>query len=450
MDSEGKVSHRPIALEPRPEEGYNHNFSGSISYHKIPHPNDPTKMVTPAFFTAVGTGENGFVSFLEAPPTVMAISEDPSLDRWEAERFTIHDKDVYKGKNDTINGDSVENRYDMRYPILIEREGKFFLIVAGTAVPGRVGKAVIALLKPSNPDNWSEPWVYVGDMFRHPRPFAEGGPGILETPNLVRAGDKDILFFGVQRKPGEFNLKGVDNREGVEYFVGEFDPSTGKFTADIHTGANGYFEYGRSFYAINAAQRPSGDGGTFFGWIKGHDQRGDWHEIERGWNGAITFPRKMTLVDGVPYTELDERVAELRDKVLADNEEHHFAGTKLTGIESRTFEIESNLNLGEAERMTITVLANEDGTKGIPITFDGSRLSVDDENIPLFNKPEKEISIRALVDRSVIVVFVNGKSLTKTVTPPKDGTSFADNVFLVTVGGKAHWDNFSAYSLEHR
>jgi beta-fructofuranosidase len=448
IDNRAKVSHRPIALEPRPEEGYNHNFSGSISPHKIRHPNKPWQLVTPAFWTAVGTGENGFVSFLEVPPTVMAVTADPRLDTWEAKRFTIHDKDVYKNKFDTINGDFVENRYDMRDPILIERSGTFFLIVAGTAVPGRVGEGVIALLKPSNPYNWAEPWVYVGDMFRHPRALANGGPGILETPNLVRIGGKDVLFFGAQRRPSEGNLAGFGNHEGIEYFVGTFDPRTGKFTADIYKGANGYFEYGRSFYAINATQGPRGKGATYVGWIKGHESREDWNDFERGWSGAITFPTKMTLVRGVPYVELDERVAKLRHEVLAYNEKHHFAGTRLTGIENRTFEITSKLNLGKSDSMTITVLANKDGTVGIPITFDGFRLWVDDEFIPLFDKLEKRVSIRVIVDRSVVIVFVNGKSLTKTVTPPKDGASYADNVVLSTVGSESYWDKFWAYSLE--
>ena len=177
VEEDGEVRNLPIALEPRPGEGYSHNFSGSITAFRIPHPKAPSRMVTPAFWTAVGTGENGLVSFLEAPPTVMAVTGDPSMQEWEAERFTIHDKDVYRNRWDRINGDFVGNRYDMRDPILIEREGRFFLIVAGTAYPGRIGGGVIALFQPSNPDDWSQAWVYVGDMFRHPRAFDDGGPG---------------------------------------------------------------------------------------------------------------------------------------------------------------------------------------------------------------------------------------------------------------------------------
>ncbi len=154
IEDNGEVENLPIALEPRPEEGYNHNFSGSISPVQIPHPNKPEKMVTPAFWTAVGTGENGFASFLEVPPTVMAVTEDSDLKEWEAERFTIH--------------------------------------------------------------------------------------------------DKDVLFFGAQRRGNEGNLAGFNHTQGVEYYVGEFDPHSGMFTPDTHAGANGFFEYGRSFYAINA------------------------------------------------------------------------------------------------------------------------------------------------------------------------------------------------------
>jgi beta-fructofuranosidase len=460
IDNQGRFTNHPIALEPRPEEGYFHNFSGSVTSFKIPDPEGSGRKVTAAFMTATGTGENGFDSFLAVPPTVMAISSDENLDHWNTKRYTIHDGNVYKNKWDSINNEQIVNRYDMRDPILIERDGQHFLIVAGTAVPGRVGQGVIALLKPSNPDNWAEPWVYVGDMFRHPVAFEDGGPGILETPNLIQVGDKDILFFGAQRKASEGNLRGLNNNQGVQYFVGKFDPYTGKFTPDEYEGAKGYFEYGRSFYAINATQRENG--GTFVGWILGHDARSDWNDRPRGWNGVTTFPRTISLVDGIPYTAPDERVANLRTNTLINKKAYKVSDTKLLPIKDRTFEVTATLDLSDADSMTMKVLADCRGNAGIPITFDGQTLSVGDEFIPLFKNRQTTVDVRILVDRSVIVVFANGKSLSKTVTPPKNTDSdknaynayaayntYAHNVLLSTEGSHSYWRNLSVYHLGH-
>jgi sucrose-6-phosphate hydrolase SacC (GH32 family) len=430
VDKKGYIETLPIALEPRPEEGYFHNFSGSIFQGKVSHPTDRDREVTPAFFTAPGTGENGYVSFLEAPPTVMAISSDPTLTIWEPERYRVTDKDTYKGKYDRINKEWIENRYEMRDPIVFERDGRVFMIVAGTAVPGRVGQGIIAILEPSDPDDFSKPWSYIGDMFRHPRAtIAAGGPGIIETPNLQRVGDKDILFFSAQRKPHQAPLKGFNHHEGIEYFVGNFDSSTGKFTPD-KDGENGFFEYGRSFYAINATHQPDTDNATFVGWIKGHASRSDWNDVEeRGWKGVITFPRTMKLVDGKVFTEPDRRLQKLRSQTWMENQNISLKhSSEITPIKDRTLNIEATVNLESATSAAIYVLADENGRAGIPIIFNGRTVRVLDESIPL--SASNSVDLEIIVDRSVVTVFAEGKSLTKIVTPPKKGETYTDRVVL--------------------
>jgi sucrose-6-phosphate hydrolase SacC (GH32 family) len=451
LEEDAEIDNRPVALEPRPEEGYYHNFSGSIASVKIPHPDNSGRLVTPAFFTATGTGEGGYVSFLDVPPTVMAVSGDPDLDNWEAQRYPLHDKNVYKDKLDSINNEWIDNRYDMRDPILIERDGNFFLMVAGTAVPGRKGEGVITLLKPSNPNNWAEPWVYVGDMFRHPISWADGGPGILETPNMIRIGNKEILFFGAQRRPSEGNLHGFNHHQGVEYYVGEFDSTRGAFIPDSTAGSNGYLEYGRSFYAINAVQRPEGDGGTYVGWIQGHDGRSDWHDIERGWNGITTFPRKIDLINGVPYIEPDERLVNLRKEQLITDRRYMVEDNclKKLGIHERTLEIETTLDLEQAKTMRTVVLSNQNADIGVDIVYNGQQLMVDDEFIPISKTYQEELDVRIFIDRSVLVVWADGKSLSKTITPSMIDHRYTDQVILDSDGGTAVWRNFNAYKLDN-
>lgn len=456
VESKGVISHRPIALEPRPEQGYPHNFSGSILANTIPDPADPSRQVNAAFFTATGTGEHGFVTFLQAPPTVMAVTSDPDLDTWRAERYTVTDQDTYRNRIDTIQGGTVANRYDMRDPIVFRRDGRYFMITAGTAVPGRVGQGVIAILEPSDPDDLSKPWVYLGDMFRHPQQtLGEGGPGIMETPNLQRIGDKDVLFFGAQRRSSEGNLRGFHFHQGLQYFVGTFDASTGRFTPD--STEPGYFEYGNSVYAMNSAAKPGVPGAaTLEAWIHGFDGLPIWNDVVRGWNGAITPPLVMTLVDGRPHVVPDEQLAAKRGRAWYAKASFTVnpRWPAHTWICERTLDIRTQIALSpSATSGTLNVLTRYDGTGGIPIAFDGYKIVIlkgtsAEEQIPLFATRTPVLGLEVVVDRSVVAVYANGKMLHKVVNPPmEDPATYAGGVSLQAAGGRVTFSKFSAYSL---
>ncbi|HEY6795851.1 MAG TPA: GH32 C-terminal domain-containing protein [Kineosporiaceae bacterium] len=454
----GQISNHVTALEPRPEQGYDHNFSGSILANKIPNPANPSQQVNASFFTAPGTGEKGFTTFFQAPPVVMAVTSDPTLDKWEATRYTVTDQNTYQNKKDTINGDQVTNRYDMRDPIVFQRDGKYFMIVAGTAVPGRVGQGVIALLKPSDPKDLSKPWTYVGDMFRHPQQsIDQGGPGILETPSLQRIGTKDVLVFGAQRGSTQGPLRGFNNYQGLQYFVGTFDSNTGKFTPDSTEPS--YFEYGgKSVYAMNSVAKPGAPGkATLDAWIHGFDGLSGWKDTARGWNGRLTLPMTMSLVQGKPYVAPDEQLAAKRGKSWYAKESFNVSPNQptRTSITERTLDIRTRVLLNSATSATLAVLAKADGTGGIPIVFDGLNVKVTDpetkdtETLPLFTSKAASVDLEVLVDRSVVAVFANGKMLHKVVNPPKGGsTSFADGVALSGAGGPVTFSQFDANSLK--
>ncbi len=458
MDKGGITNH-VTALEPRPEQGYDHNFSGSILANKIPSPANPSQEVTAAFFTAPGTGEKGFPSFFQAPPTMMAVTSDPALDKWDAKRYQVTDQNTYQNKKDTINGDQVTNRYDMRDPIVFKRDGKYFMMVAGTAVPGRVGHGVIALLKPSDPNDLGKPWTYVGDMFRHPQQtIDQGGPGILETPSLQRIGNKDVLVFGAQRGSTQGPLRGFKGYQGLQYFVGNFDSSTGKFTPDSTEPS--YFEYGgKSIYAMNSVAKPGAAGkATIDAWIHGFDGLSSWKDTARGWNGRMTFPLTMSLQQGKPYVVPDEQLAAKRGKSFYANGSFTVPPNQptRTKITERTLDIRTRVTLKSAATSgTLSVLAKADGTGGIPVSFDGLNVTVTDpetkdtETLPLSTSKTASVDLEVLVDRSVVAVFANGKMLHKVVNPPKaDSTSFADGVALSSAGGPVTFSGFDANSLK--
>jgi sucrose-6-phosphate hydrolase SacC (GH32 family) len=394
----------------------------------------------------------------------MAVTLDASLVKWEDKRYRVTDKDTFKNKIDKINNEKVSNRYDMRDPIVFKRDGKYFMIIAGTAIPGRKGQGIISILRPGNPQDLSKPWVYIGDMFRHPQStIEEGGPGILETPNLQRVGDKDIVFFGAQRREDEGPLKGFHHREGIQYFVGKFDSNTGKFTADSDIPQ--YFEYGRAFYAVNATATPLLTGekeATFVGWIKGHNARADWGDVEnRGWNGALTFPRTMKWVNGHLVTGFDGRLNKLHQKefetksLLSLNSDYHVTKVKGRSLHLKLgLSVQSQTEAKNAAKAKINLLADiNQPNKSVAVVFNGKSICVIDECLPVQKKDrfhnQKKIEVEILLDRSVIVIFAEGRSLTKVITPPRNEKGvLLDGVTLQALNGTAIFTNFKAYSLE--
>ncbi|MCI5165762.1 MAG: hypothetical protein D3903_06620 [Candidatus Electrothrix sp. GM3_4] len=311
---------------------------------------------------------------------------------------------------------------------------------------------------------FSESWVYIGDMFRHPQAtLEEGGPGIMETPNLQRVGDKDIVFFSVQRKNGEGPLKGFQHREGIQYFVGKFDSKTGKFTADSDIPQ--YFEYGRAFYAINATPTPSLTGGkeaTFVGWIKEHDVRTDWRDVEnRGWNGALTFPRTMKWTNEHLVTGFDQRLNKLHRKefetnsLLSLNSDYHVTKVKGRSLHlTLGLSVETQTEAKSAAKAKISLLADVNQPENsVSVVFDGKSICIIDECLPLRKKGrfhnKKKVEVDILLDRSVIVSFVEGRSLTKVITPPRnDKGVLLDGVVLQALNGTATFTDFKAYSLK--
>ncbi len=455
---DGSFEQLPVWLEPRPEDGYTQVFSGGMLSKTVPHPDGSGRQVRAAFFTAVGTGPN---TFHGAPPTVMAICSDPSLIAFETKRFT---RSGYK--YDTLNGDNLDNRYDMRDPCVFERDGRLFMIVAGTSRPNRQGTGLIALLEPSDPADISKPWKYVGDIFRHPRETVDdGGPGIIECPNMGQlrdehGGEVDLLIFSSQRREKDGPLAGYHNHQAVEYRLGRFNAeSTFEEISPNHERVR-VIDYGKAFYAPNMTARPDGAGMTLMGWVVGFEDRHDWKEMfegGRGWCGCATVPRTLTLRDGDLHVEPDEKVAKLRQEAVISKAfcELQADQSMEAGAATTTFDLEAKVLLQDrSSSATLRILCNRDREDGLAIRIERDKIWVGDEFIPLENREEKPVSLRVLCDKSLVEVYAEGRVLTKVVTPTTSSEHgvdpaklFADSVRLSASGGAASFSDLSVYTM---
>ncbi|MCB0320205.1 MAG: GH32 C-terminal domain-containing protein, partial [Bdellovibrionales bacterium] len=407
-DTTGLFEQQGIWLPPAEELGYTDCFSGTLVPIPIPHPTDPTQSVFGVMFTAVGNAPNGF---LGSPRTALALYSDEALTKPIEAPYFITDVELYRDAYDGVSRERIENRFDVRDPYAFVRNDKLFMLLAATELPGRVGKGVVALLTPSNPDKPHLPWKYVGDTFRHERSSIEdGGPGIIECANLISLGEKDVLIFSSQRKASDGPLRGHHHHEAVEYRIGKFDPANGKFTPDSLLDDSEILpvvNYGRGFYAPTTTPHYDGEGVTMVGWGRVSGNRGC------GWAGCATVPQRLTLRDNDLFVEPEHSVTLLRgDKILS---QHSVSNSKVISPEfqSRTFDMELTLSCRSPENPAVVkLLCDERGEFGVPIVFDKSNLWIGDERIPVRNPSRKTLAVRILVDNRVIEVFTEeGRTL---------------------------------------
>lgn len=206
----------------------------------------------------------------------------------------------------------------VRDPFLFELDGRRLAVQGAglrrTDAEGRE-RLVAALLAWDRTD--LSAWRYLGIMLLGDDPVAvEHVPADLwECPQVVRLGEGDdarwVVTLGKWRK----GIDGPDELGGVAYLVGDltWDAAAGcpRFTPE--TG--GEADAGPDFYAPQACV--DGDRVLLWGWSWEGAGRTDEQADEQGWAGVLTFPRELSLRDGVLVSTPPHELTALRGAELA-------------------------------------------------------------------------------------------------------------------------------------
>jgi beta-fructofuranosidase len=271
--------------------------------------------------------------------------------------------------------------FDWRDPYVFQDKGRTFMVLGGNLNQRAGGKAVVALYQAENEQLTK--WRYRGVMFTHPDPKVVN----IECPNFFRLGNKWVLL--------------VSPHGPVEYFVGDFDAASGRFT--VESGAR--LDQGDDFYAPNGLTDPRGRH-LIWGWIKGFKNTS-------GWNGCLTLPRVLALdTDG---TLLQKPAPEIR-KLRTD----HFRLTDvsvensvydLAGVRGECLELYVELELLGADYFELQVRRSDDGNRSTGIRFNGTELAIGDAKIPFHLQPkEKTLKLDIFLDRSLLELFANDRA----------------------------------------
>ncbi len=361
-----KWEHLPIALAPSGDAGEAEIWSGCCTINGKGEPM--------AFYTSIAPGK----SAMHHAEQWAATSDDDLITWRKVPANPVLSEELHNGKK----------IYDWRDPFIFKDQKRTFMVMGGNLNEAKGGQAVVNIYEAENAELTK--WQYRGVLFQHPDPAARTA----ECPNFFKLGDEWVLFVSPYGK--------------VQYFVGDFDAETCRF----RPRTRGLLDHGPNFYAPNTMLVSDGRR-MVWGWVNGFSGG-------RGWNGCLSLPRLLSFSrDGQLRQNPAPQLNQLRGKpVVWRNVRLENEHKALSLPESNTLEIETEIDLQSAARVSLGVKSGNKGAQA-PVNFNGLELQVLDAKAPLsLAKGERRLRLRIFIDRSVLEVFANETvCITKTIAP---------------------------------
>jgi beta-fructofuranosidase len=358
--------HLPIALWPSEELGEEHVFSGCtvISRQEAP-------MI---FYTSIARGKPA-----ETDAQQWAAVGDQDLITWR------------KHPDNPILTQQVHGAtkvYDWRDPFVFQNKGATYMVLGGNLNQRQGGKAVVNLYRAEG--ETLTRWTYVGVLFTHPNPNVLN----IECPNFFKLGDHWVLL--------------VSPHGLVEHFGGEFDATAGKFI--VHH--SGVLDYGENYYAPNSLSDRRGRR-VVWGWVKGF-------KPDRGWNGCLSLPRVLSWdTQGRLLQKPAQELKKLRTDHFRLSDVPLASLHEVSGLRGDCLELYAEIEPLQAAFVQLQVRRSEDGSRFVPISFDGAALEVAGTKVPFgLQASERTLKLHIFLDKSVLEVFANDRACVTRVIDP--------------------------------
>lgn len=238
--------------------------------------------------------------------------------------------------------------------------------------------------------------------------------GMYECPNLVQFEDKDVLIFSPQyiKLPN----RGNSTNHSI-YFVGKMDFDNLVFIPD-----NDYefLDYGFDFYASQAAyQRNNSETPVLIGWIGLPDNH--YPSEEEDWEGSLSIPRKLEIMDNKLIQNPIDEIISLRDKKVVTNELPKSCQIEISVKDNKDFflnlftkkDLSDGLKLNYSSETSTLTISKEDLDKRF-------NTEIGEELVVPFPEGIKHFEI--FVDSNSVEIFFNHgeKTFTAHIYPTKD------------------------------
>jgi beta-fructofuranosidase len=265
-------------------------------------------------------------------------------------------------------------------PFIFRESGRTFMLLSSCKIEG---KGVVPIYEAE--DGGLLNWRYRGIM--------HDGSG--ECPNMMKLGDKWVLLYGAYK--------------WVEYFVGDFDVETLKFTpekqgvVDYSYGPEHPNFYTRGLYATFTFPDPTGRQ-IMFGWVSGFAPG-------RGWHGCLSLPRVLSLDEELnliqtPAPELENLRGghrRIEDLAIADETK------SLEDFEGDTIELVAAFEKGDAAAFGLKLRCDDSGRRGVILRFFDGILNVAGTQVPVDLEADgSTLELHVFLDKSVMELFING------------------------------------------
>jgi sucrose-6-phosphate hydrolase SacC (GH32 family) len=237
-------------------------------------------------------------------------------------------------------------------------------------------------------------------------------PDLFEAP-VENSNHEKRWVLKVGLNPG-----GLQGGSGEQYFIGRFDGT--RFVNDNPPGLALWSDYGKDCYcALTFNGLPPDQKPAMLGWMNNWQYAGK--VPTSPWRGQMTVPRRVSLkrfADGIGMVQQPvEALRQLREKHLS------WQGERLI-VPSETFEVESTMQLGQAEQIGWKIRSGDaaytlisydsrrrelfvDRTHSGQVGFSNDFAARTAAPVPATSGP---VNLHILVDRSSIEVFAqNGR-----------------------------------------
>lgn len=363
--------------------------------------------------------------------------EDPELIR-QVQCIAIGDGINYTkiGRNSVISTNDLprdSNLSDFRDPKIFKKEDSFYTVVGSRHEDG---SGQILLYRSLNLIDWE----YVGTLCRSENKIGR----MWECPDLFELDGKDVLLMSPQQmEPIEYEYH---NGNCTTVMIGEMNFETGEYSYPKYEE----IDYGMDFYAPQTLETPDGRR-IMIAWMQAWDR--DMPSAPYGWVGAMTLPRELKVVNGKLIQKPVREIMNYRKNEVNYQNLTIKNVTELKGINGRIIELNTEIDMLEAERLTIKFMKNDmyetvlyydkvEGVIGFDRTASGSGITQRNEAKAPVTLNNNQLTLQIFMDTFSVEVFINEgeKVMSTTVFTPIDaqGITFeADQPIIMNV---SKWD----------
>lgn len=271
-----------------------------------------------------------------------------------------------------------------------ERDG--WRMIVGSGIVGRGGCALLYRSDDLLTWDYLHP-LCVGEEARH-------GP-MWECPDFFALGERHVLLVSTLGR--QLALVG-------RYHAGRFEPETEQ-----------WLDLAPCFYAGKSFEAPGGRR-ILWGWLR--EARSPQAQLAAGWSGVMSLPRELTMLpDGTVGAEPAVEVQVLRCGRVEHSDLAMAAGASLDLPPGDCLEVALEATPDASARLVLELRRSRGGEErtrviadGVTtVTVDTTRASLDPGVVgrissgALSTGAGERLRLRALLDRSVLEVFINGR-----------------------------------------